>query len=59
MKALLLTGLVSLAVAAAFLLLELVEVSYPIWNGTLHLYPAGFFAVLGIVLVFRSLRKLA
>jgi hypothetical protein len=59
MKALLLTGIVSLAVAAVLLLLGFVETSYPIGNGTLAVYPAGFFALLGVVLVFRSLRKLA
>jgi len=59
MKARLLTGVFCLAAATALLALGLVKVSYPIWHGTMTLFPAGFFALLGIVLIFRSLRKLA
>jgi uncharacterized membrane protein HdeD (DUF308 family) len=59
MKTQLLTGIVSLAIAAVLLLLGLVKISCPIWSGTLSAYPAGFFALLGIVLIFRSLKKLA
>jgi hypothetical protein len=59
MKAQLLTGILSLAIAALLLLLGLVRISHPIWNGTLSAYPAGFFALLGVGLVFRALKKLA
>jgi hypothetical protein len=58
-KTQLLTGVGSLVIAAVLLLLGLVKVTYPIWSGTLSAYPAGFFALLGVVLISRSLRKLA
>jgi uncharacterized membrane protein len=59
MKTQLLIGIISLAVAAVLLLLGWVEVIRPMGNGTLSVYPAGFFALLGVVLVFRSLKHLA
>ena len=59
MKTQLLTGVGSLVIAAVLLLLGLVKVTYPIWSGTLSAYPAGFFALLGVVLISRSLSKLA
>ncbi len=59
MKTLLVAGVASLAVAAVLLVLGVVELSYPFWRGTLSVYPAGFFALVGIGLVYRSLKKLA
>ena len=59
MKTQFLIGVGSLAVAAVLLLLGWVEVVRPMGNGTLSFYPAGFFALLGVVLVFRFLKKLA
>lgn len=59
MRTLLTIGVVSLAVAAVLMVLGVVKLVYPVWTGTLTFYPAGFFALVGAVLVFRSLRKLA
>lgn len=54
----LITGVTSLVLAGGLVLLNLTKIELvPHRTTTIILYPAGFFALLGVVLVFRFVKQ--
>ena len=54
---LLISGLASLVLAAVIYLVDLTKISFFAGATSVRIYPAAFFALLGLVLIFWSARK--
>lgn len=56
-KNLIYTGLASLVLAVIIYLVDLTRFSYFVGSTSVRIYPAAFFALLGLVLIFRAVWK--
>ena len=56
-KNLMISGIVSLALAAVVYLVDLTKLSFAVGATSVRIYPAAFLALLGLVLIFWSFRK--
>lgn len=56
MKPLLYAGIASLVVGLALFIVDVVEVNFFGLGPTVTVYPAAFFVLLGLVLLFRAAR---
>lgn len=56
---LVIAAVISLVVGAGLYSLEYTRIVYPIHNGQMLIYPAAFFSLLGLALLFRAISKIS
>jgi len=51
-------GAMSIVLAAILFALDVTRIVLPLGNGSLTFYPAGFYGLLGLFLIYRSIKPL-